>query len=228
MQPNQDQIFATSEGDRWFERNKGALQRFDPETDLPLQLMKLYGLRPRSVLEVGAANGYRLAAISDRSGTRVVAVEPSTGAIRDGKARFPRVRFVQGIACQIPLQESFDLVIVNFVFHWIDRTNFLRSVAEIDRLLRDGGFLILGDFYPSNLVKIQYDHLSDQEVYTYKQNYAATFLASGLYHSVSLITRGHSSKALTGEATEYERTGTWLLRKMLNDHYFEGSFQRGG
>jgi SAM-dependent methyltransferase len=96
MPSSQDQIFAAFEGDRWFRRNKDALERFDPEADLPLKLMELYHLRPSSVLEIGAANGFRLAAISERYGARVVAVEPSVEAIVDGKARFPCVEFVGG------------------------------------------------------------------------------------------------------------------------------------
>jgi SAM-dependent methyltransferase len=226
MRSSQDQIFAAQESDKWFKRNKNTLERFDPEADFPLKLMELYRLRPHSVLEVGAANGYRLAAISERSGARVVAVEPSLEAIHDGKTRFPCVEFVQGVGCAIPLQELFDLVIVNGVFCWIDRSNLLRSVAEIDRLLVDGGFLIIGDFLPSNIIEVRYHHLAEQEVYTYKQNYAATFLVSGLYHPVSLITADHSSKALIGEVTEDERWGVWLLRKMLEEHYVEGSLRR--
>jgi len=223
MQSNQDQVFADFEGDKWFERNMDALERFDPEADFPLRLIELYYLRPGSVLEVGAANGYRLAAISERYGARVVAVEPSVEAILDGESRFPCVEFVRG-ASAIPLQELFDLIIVNFVFHWIDRDNLLRSIAGIDRLLVDGDFLIIGDFFPSNLTKVRYHHLAEQEVYTFKQNYAATFLASGLYHPVCFITGDHSSKTLMGEAAEDKRIGVWLLRKMLKEHYVEGSF----
>ena len=226
MQSSQDQIFTAFEGDKWFERNREALERFDPEADFPLRLIELYHLRPHSVLEVGAANGYRLAAISERYGARVMAVEPSVEAIVDGMSRFPDVEFVRGGASAIPLQELFDLIIVNFVFHWIDRTNLLRSVAEIDRLLVDGGFLIIGDFHPSNLIKVRYHHLTEQEVYTYKQNYAGTFLASGLYHPICLLTGQASSKALISHAAEDNRIGIWLLRKMLSEHYVEGSFRR--
>jgi SAM-dependent methyltransferase len=128
------------------------------------------------------------------------------------------------VAYAIPLQELFDLIILNFVFNWIDRTNLLRSVAEIDRLLVDGGFLIIGDFFPSNLTKVRYHHLDDEKVYTYKQNYAGIFTASGLYHPVCLITADHSSKTLTAEVAESERIGIWLLQKKLRDHYVEGSF----
>jgi SAM-dependent methyltransferase len=224
MQLSQDQIFAAFEGDNWFARNKNALEQFDPEADFPLRLIEMYRLRPHNVLEIGAANGFRLAAISERYDAKVVAVEPSVEAIRDGEARFPDVEFIQGEASTISLEGLFDLIIVNFVFHWIDRSSLLRSVAEIDRLLADGGFLIIGDFFPSNLARVRYHHLAEEEVYTYKQNYAATFLASGLYHPVCLITGNHSSKALMGKVAENERTGVWLLRKVLEEHYVEGSF----
>lgn len=58
-----------------FERNLGALQTFNPADDMPLKLMELYELRPACALEIGAANGFRLAAIRERYGARVVAVE---------------------------------------------------------------------------------------------------------------------------------------------------------
>ena len=221
---SQDQIFETGEGDQWFARNKQGLEQFDPETDFPLRLMSLYDLHPTSVLEIGAASGVRGAAIAKRCKSRVVALEPSADAVRYGKSRFPKVEFVRGAASAIPLKDSFDLIVVNFVFHWIDRANLLRSVAEVDRVLADGGFLIIGDFCPSGLAKVQYHHLPEQKIYTYKQNYAATFLASGLYHSVSLLTGDHSSSSMSGISAEGERIGTWLLRKVLEEHYAQQTF----
>jgi SAM-dependent methyltransferase len=221
MPYNQDETFAAFEGDRWFQRNRAALEAFNTETDLPVRLIELYQLQPRAVLEVGAANGARLAAIAERRGARVVAVELSVEAIRNGKSRFPRVEFVRGTASAIPVQELFDLVIVNFVFHWIDRSNLLRSVAEVDRLVVDGGFLIIGDFLPTNLTKVRYHHRPNNEIYTYKQNYAATFMACGIYRPVSLVTADHSSHALTADTTEEERVGAWLLRKSMQGRYVE-------
>ena len=221
MSPSQDEIFAVSEGNQWFERNRRALARFVAEVDIPVRLVQLYQLGPGSILEIGAANGYRVASIAESVGARAVAVEVSSEAIRDGQARFPGVRFVQATACYVPLQELFDLIIVNFVFHWIDRVNLLRAVAETDRLLADRGYLIIGDFHPVNLTKVEYHHLPEQQVYTYKQDYAATFLASGLYHAVCLLTGDHASGDLAGNVAENHRIGTWLLRKMLQEHYVE-------
>jgi SAM-dependent methyltransferase len=217
----QDRVFSDSEGDRWFARNRRALNAFDASADLPLKLIRLYGLTPERVLEIGAANGFRLAAIHQCTGAEAVAVEPSAQAVLNGKASFPFITFIRGTASAVPLRESFDLVIVNFVFHWIDRQSLLRAVAEVDRLVRDGGYLLIGDFYPANQLQVRYHHLESEEVYTYKQNYAATFLASGLYHPVSFLTAHHATKVLQARVAENERIGTWLLRKELHGHYIE-------
>jgi SAM-dependent methyltransferase len=220
MPLDQGQIFTRSEGDQWFKRNKSTLDRLDPETDLPLKIIELNRLQPRSVLEVGAANGFRLAAISERYGAKAVAVEPSADAVNDGKVKFPSVQFVRGEISAIPLRQSFDLVIINFVFHWVDRTRLLRSIAEIDRVLENGGFLIISDFYPSYPTKVRYHHLPESsDVFTYKQNYSEPFLASGLYQLVHLLTADHSSKVFGGSVPKYERIGAWLLRKAMTEHY---------
>lgn len=215
----QDRLFSDFEGDRWFDRNRGALNAFDPAADLPLKLIGLYGLNPERVLEIGAANGFRLAAIRERTGAEAVALEPSGEAIRNGKASYPFVTFIRGTVSAVPLRDSFDLVIVNFVFHWVDRQNLLHAVAEVDRLVGEGGYLLIGDFYPANQLQVRYHHLETEEIFTYKQNYAAMFLASGLYHQVSLLTAHHANKELQARVAETERIGAWLLRKELQGHY---------
>lgn len=217
----QDEIFADFEGNHWFARNQEALRRYETDADMPLQLLTLYNIQPTQILEVGAANGFRLATLAGRYGARAVAVEPSTDAIADGQRAFPAVEFIRGEAHDLPLQEQFDLIIVNFVLHWVDRQHLLGAIAEIDRVLADGGYLLVGDFCPSNPTKVPYHHLPDAGVYTYKQNYAAPFLASGLYHLVSFLTSDHAAKVTRGDISEHERIGTWLLRKQLRENYYE-------
>jgi SAM-dependent methyltransferase len=215
----QDSVFSDFEGDRWFERNRRALDAFDAAADLPLKLIGLYRLAPQRVLEIGAANGFRLAAIHERIGAETVALEPSAQAVLNGKTSFPFIKFIRGTASAVPLRNSFDLIIINFVFHWIDRQNLLRAIAEIDRLVSDGGHLIIGDFHPANQLQVRYDHLKSEKVFTYKQNYAGTFLATGLYHPVSLLTSLHANSELRGAVAESERIGVWLLCKDLQAHY---------
>lgn len=223
----QDEIFTAFEGNKWFERNKAALGQFDPTTDFPIKLMELYRLQPRAVLEVGAANGVRLAALHARWRARVVGLEPSAEAVLDGSVKFPGVKFVRGTSHALPFRTRFDLVIVHGVCCWIDRANLLGSIAELDRVLNDGGFLIIGDFCPVNLTRVHYHHLPGGDVHTYKQDYAATFLASGLYHRVGLLTFDHASRTLSGDVDESQRFGVSLLRKALGAHYADATVSHG-
>lgn len=220
----QDARFSLTEGDAYFRRNRPHMTAPAGEQDTCLRLLDIYGLRPQRVLEIGASNGYRLAALAERYDCRAVAVEPSVAAIEDGQARYSAVEFHHGTAAAVPLVGEFDLVIVNFVLHWVDRRNLLRSVAEVDRCLEDGGFLLLGDFAPVGFSRTPYHH--DPGLFTFKQDYAALFRASGLYHPVAMLGGGHGG-GLDATAGEQDRVATWLLRKSLESHYPIHEFRAG-
>lgn len=219
----QDDLFAFSEADNWFRRNAKLLDQQSLENDIPLRLAALYVLQPSTVLEIGAANGYRLQAFHQRYGCSTKGIDLSPAAIADGRARFPDVELQLARADDLPFEHGFDLVIVNFVLHWVDRRTLIRCIAEIDRVTSDGGYLIIGDFLPDNFVRRPYHHVSDQALFTYKQNYAALLLASGIYRPVALLTHDHSSRELTADVPADDRAGTWLLRKDLTGVYAASS-----
>lgn len=209
----QDRVFRTSEADSWFARNRSAL-RADAEHDPILRLVELYQLAPRQVLEVGAANGYRVAPMVERGGCSGAALELSFDAVADGRRRYPAVRFVQGRAQALPFTTaSFNLVVVNFVLHWLDRANLLPTVAELDRVLAPDGHVVIGDFYPPKPTKVRYHHVTDAEVYTYKQDYSLPFLASGSYRMVAMLTGRHGGRTFAADAAPEDLIATWLLRK---------------
>jgi SAM-dependent methyltransferase len=210
----------SGEGDRYFERVRDhTLQEADPETDPPLRMIATYNLHPTNVLEVGAANGYRLATLARLHGCRVSGVEPGEAAVADGHDRFPVVRLEQGRGDAIPFDDQFDLVIINFVFHWIDRSVLLKTVAEIDRVVEDGGFLLIGDFYPRHATRARYHHLPGEEIYTYKQDWSAMFVASGSYSTIAMLSGEHTKPLPTADVDEDKRSATWLLRKRLDGMY---------
>jgi SAM-dependent methyltransferase len=129
------------------------------------------------------------------------------------------------MADSIGLHNPFDLVIVHFVFGWVDRTRLLRTVAEVDRLLCDGGHLIIGDFMPLAPTRVGYHHLPDEQAYTYKQNYADVFLAAGIYEQICTLTGDHSTHELSGDVSDSDRIAVWLLRKGLVGYYADASFE---
>jgi len=224
---DQDRIFSDSEGDRWFQRNKAALNVQD-HIDWPCYLIDLLGNKSgiRSILELGCSNGYRLHTLFNLLGIdcRCVGVDASKEAVRDGKERHPELELHQGTLSAVPLQGEFDLVIVNFVLHWVDRKALARSLSEIDRLIKNDGFLILGDFLPDHQQRRRYHHLPNETVYTYKQDYAKTFVALGTYQEITKITYNHDTRTTAPvimPSSSSARAVCSVLHKSLAGYYPE-------
>lgn len=215
---NQDKIFFNSEGNKWYERNKHALRQTDQ--DPILYLMELYDLTPKKVLEIGAANGYRLAEIHEKYKAEVYGLEPSDEAIKEGKGKWPFINFQKNIAAGMKYnRDFFDLIIVGGVFNWIDRSSLLISAAKIDEVLKLSGELIIGDFQIPMFFKRRYGHIKDKEVYTYKADYKKIFLSIGFYKEVATLAKDREQNTFSVDSSFDNWYGISLLKK--EDVYIE-------
>ncbi len=166
------------EADCWFERNKDTL--LQREEDIVVNILERLQLQPCDVLEIGCANGYRLDMIRRRWGARTVGIDPSAKAVEDGRARYGEVQLLRGTADSIPLKDqSFDMVIFGFCLYLVDAENYLKTVAEADRVLRDGGFLVIFDFLEPYPYRNPYAH--KEGVYSRKMDFSQLFLAHPAY-----------------------------------------------
>lgn len=220
----QEDKFLAGEGDQWFLRNKslmddGSMLKKDP----PLSIIEKYNLKPLSILEIGCSNGYRLAELKKRFNCRCVGIEPSVKAIEEGKKLFPEIEFIQGTLDNLPTDEKFDLVIINYVLHWISRDILIKALSELDRVVKDGGHLVLGDFLPDFPCKNKYHHLPEDNVFTYKTDYSKILLSSGLYTLVATMTYEHSSRDSDANLNSQNRGVCSLMRKSLNEFYIDTS-----
>ncbi len=222
---NQDRIFLNYEGDNWFKRNLNSLINGSSD-DLILDMIRLFSIVPKDVLEIGASNGFRLNKIYMLYNSKCTAVEPSELAIKDGKERYPHIEFHKSLASELPFDDTkkFDMVIMNFVFHWISREKLYKTIFEIDRVLSDNGLLIIGDFLPDSPVKVNYHHVKDEQIWTFKQDYAKIFTSSNLYTIVGFMTGHHEKKELDSNADSMNRISVSLLRKNY-DAYPEMKFK---
>lgn len=217
---DQEGIFLKSEGDGWYNRNKSLFDdQSSAELRAPTILAEMYGLNPGSVLEVGCSNGWRLEEFRSKYGAECFGVEPSGSAIEDGRVKFPEIKLERGVAAQIPFKEPCDLVIVNYVLHWVSRGELYRSVTEIDRLVKDGGYLMIGDFLPDTPCRTNYHHYADEQVFTYKMDYPALFTVSSTYKEIAKLCSDHGTKKFTPEATSGRRGVCVLLKKSKEDYY---------
>lgn len=215
----QDEVFARGEADRYFERNAARLA--DHPEDWPLHMLSLLEA-PRfdSVLDVGCANGWRLDQVRRRyGGSSWVGVEPSAAAVNEGQERYPGLDLRVGGIAELPVRESFELVMVAFILCWVDRSQLARSVAEVDRVTRDGGLLLLADFNPGSSYKRAYHH--NDGIFTYKMDYAAIFESLRTYHRLAQVAFSfHRTTDLkVHDCPPDDRFVCTLLRKSLSEGF---------
>lgn len=212
----QEDIFLHGEADRWFQRNKKAVEDsvflgFREINWLSDQLLPFNNV-VKSVLEVGCSSGEKLRQLCSKLSCRGVGIDPSSQAVKVGNAKGDVQLFV-GTASSLPFAaNSFDLVYFGFCLYLIDRSTLLTVVAEADRVLKPGGFLAITDFDPIVRHKKAYHH--KEGVFSYKQDYSTCFTQSGLY---SLIAKHSSSlRQAHFDVDGNERVSTTILFKEID------------
>ncbi|GAA5159283.1 class I SAM-dependent methyltransferase [Viridibacterium curvum] len=227
MLTTQDDVFGKSEGDAWFQRNVACLSDVD-HPDRMLDILSRLDEREgiNSVCEVGCAHGWRLARLPEAlpNVQRRAGFDLSAAAIEDGMRRCPELELRVGGASAPPFHEQFDLVIVNFVLHWVDRSLLLKTLAAVDDLVAPGGWLAVGDFLPDSPCRRRYHHRPDVELYTYKQDYSAAFTATGLYREVSRSVHHHAD---TGHGLQAADAGDRAVCVLLHKPVQAYAEQRG-
>jgi ubiquinone/menaquinone biosynthesis C-methylase UbiE len=118
------------------------------------RIVSLAGVRPGdSVLDVGCSSGYlarKLAAAAGAAG-HVTGVDPSQAAIAYARRRAPgSTTFTVGVAQDLPLPDSsFDVVTCTLAIHHVPARKRAAALAEMYRVTRPGGRLLVADFDPS-------------------------------------------------------------------------------
>ncbi|MEP3435856.1 MAG: class I SAM-dependent methyltransferase [Hoeflea sp.] len=178
----QTETFRQGEADKWFERNAAALQ--EASQDVVCTSVLRLGIKPSRILEIGSANGWRLAWFRQKMGATCSGIDPSSKAIEEGTNRFPGLDLKVGTADDLPFKDaSFDMVILGFCMYLVDPSLHFRVVSEIDRVLADGGHVVIFDFQSPFPYHNPYHHFEGLKAH--KMEYARLFLSHpgyGLLH----------------------------------------------
>jgi len=221
----QKEIFEISEGNKWFQRNKTShhLCETDWMDDDIVNLMRHIGIVPQNVLEVGCSNGKRLHILQKLFNSNGVGIDPSIEAINDGKERFPDLSLSTGTADDLTFEDNtFDTIILGFFLLMCDRDELFKIAMEVDRCLKDGGILIIQDFYPPFPYKNTYGHL--EGLYSYKMDYANMFTWNPAYMEMAKELSSHSE--LDFKKYPDERVVITVLHKNTDKAYPQNPFSK--
>ena len=168
----QKEIFLSSEGDAWYERNKKSIN--GKEADEIINCISELGLAPKKVLEIGCSNGYRLNKLKEKYKADCYGIDPSLEAIEAGRVSFNKIKLKQGTADSLDFNDNeFDLVIIGFCLYLCDRNDLFKIACEVDRVLLDKGLIIILDFGPPFPYKNNYKYI--EGVFSFKMDYASMF-----------------------------------------------------
>ena len=213
QQDGQGAIFLQGEGDRWFLRKREELILFDAEQDLATALLRKHDVAPTRILEIGASNGYRLAALRDLFHCAVQGTDASALAVADGQQRYG-VELTRQPAQDFGGLGTCDLLLLHFILHWVDRAQLPRLTDSVCEALSIGGFLLIADFAPDRDEDVPYHHLPPGSATTYKRDYRAHFLQTGCFREVACTHADHRTGLPGNDIPSAERMGFWLLERV--------------
>ncbi len=106
---------------------------------------------PGRGLDVGCGTGVLAQRLAQR-GFAMTGIDPSEGMLEIMRRRTDQVAGVQGSATALPFEaDSFDLVLTVAVMHHIaDPDDVRASIAEMLRVVRPGGTVLIWDHNPRN------------------------------------------------------------------------------
>ena len=175
----QIRIIKSSEGNKYFERNK--TYEYDFDFKKINDLITSSNLKANSILEIGSADG-RVLDIYNKilKPKKLFAVELSKKAIKYGKKKYKKIKFFNISSLQIDkIKTKFDLIICGFFLYQLDREQIFKQFDLISNALNKNGFLIIKDFDP--LFRHSNTNAYDKRLKSFKSNFDNFLIESGLF-----------------------------------------------
>lgn len=179
--------FSPSDADAWYRRNK---HKLGVGVDPVMTAIEKTNCFIGSVLEIGCANGWRLKRLQDRFSCAAYGIDLSRAAIRDYKpsswlswTKSDREVLKLSWAGEATLANfanaSFGNVIYGFWLYLADPQYLWEIAREGDRVLKDGGRIIIHDFLPEYPYARVFEH--NDKLLSRKMNHAELWLAHPWY-----------------------------------------------
>ncbi len=172
MATKQSKIFLKSEGDNYYQRNKGLLYNEDD-----LIFKKIINLNKKkkinNLLEIGCGDGFRLNLIYEKLKINCYGIDPSKKAVKNFNN--PKIKITRGTAEKLNFQSGkFDVVIFGFCLYLVDIEDLTKIVFETDRVLKKNSYIVIYDFYSQKSKILPYKH--NKKIKVHKYDFSKIFL----------------------------------------------------
>jgi 2-polyprenyl-3-methyl-5-hydroxy-6-metoxy-1,4-benzoquinol methylase len=181
-----------------FDKSKFHLR--DSKKEILYALNKNYNLKDKRVLEIGCFIGDLLNELKRKYNCSVCGIEPSSLACKFAKKHFKLIinnsTFLKSKFFLLKKEnfQKFDLIIIDDVLSWIDRSVILSTLAVVDWMLKPKGIVFLRDFSPPTPFALKNHHWKKEKIYNFKQAYGhkKILLETGKYIEISNHVRSTS------------------------------------
>lgn len=182
----QAQEFLAGEGEAWLDRN---IHKIDPDNDPVLAALDQYKIVPTKVLEVGCANGWRLEIMERMWGCEVEGIDPCYASKRGPS----KAQVWAGTADNLFYsdKEYCDTIIYGWCLYLCDPEDYFKIALEGDRVLKDGGYLIVYDFHAEHHYKTPYKH--KKGLFSYHYDFSKLWLSHPAYSLYGRQVQGETS-----------------------------------
>ena len=193
----QSEIMKYGEADAWFKRNQDKLGK---ERDPVAELIASNKIVPCNVLEVGCADGWRLARLRLRYDCDVYGIDPSRDACRAALGKY-EVPIYRGTARDLLCgRAEHDMIIYGFCLYLTDPEDWFHIAGQGDFGLQDNGYLVIHDFAePARPYTRPYEHRAG--LVSYHFDFAKLWLAHPAYVMVARAIDGDTMVTILRKVT---------------------------
>lgn len=176
----QNNIIWNAEGDDWFDRNKSVR----PSTEIfeAFQFLvknSFLDVDKIELLEFGCSDGRNFEKLKEFN-ISYYGVDPSENAVRIGKNKGLDLR--RGMAHNANLDKKFDVVVLGFFMYLTRVEDWFDIVSNVNRHIKQNGFLIIKDFFSASLKQSVYGH--DEKLIVTKHDYSKLFAWHPNYYEI--------------------------------------------
>jgi ubiquinone/menaquinone biosynthesis C-methylase UbiE len=184
-------IVKTKEGDNFFKRRLKFYNNIREGDIRIVDLLRITQIKPKSILEIGCANGIQLNQYQEILNTKVnYGIDLSSKAINAGKKKFKKLKLLKLSSLEIDkIKTNFDLIICGFFLYLLDREEIFNQFNLIYNKLNQNGYLIIQDFNP--LFKHVNISKHNINLKSFKMNYDNFLVESGLFKMVYKNEKDH-------------------------------------